>query len=162
MNNMFFFQKLSTSVHPPQTISEMSSNALYSHEISLRTRYSETDQMGIVYHANYLQYLEMGRVEWLRSLGVSYKDLEDQGWLLPVIRAELDFKKPATYDEWLTIKTTLAKPPQVRISFDYEIRNEEQELLIQAKTTLAFMEKKTFSPVRCPDFILDRLAAQSN
>jgi len=140
----------------------MSSNTLYSHEISLRTRYSETDQMGIVYHANYLQYLEMGRVEWLRSLGVSYKDLEDQGWLLPVIRAELDFKKPATYDEWLTIKTTLVKPPQVRISFQYEIRNEAQELLIQAKTTLAFMEKNSFSPVRCPDFILDRLAAQSS
>ena len=140
----------------------MSSNTLYSHEISLRTRYSETDQMGIVYHANYLQYLEMGRVEWLRSLGVSYKDLEDQGWLLPVIRAELDFKKPATYDEWLTIKTTLINPPQVRISFQYEIRNEAQELLIQAKTTLAFMEKNSFSPVRCPDFILDRLAAQSS
>ena len=140
----------------------MSSNTLYSHEISLRTRYSETDQMGIVYHSNYLQYLEMGRVEWLRSLGVSYKDLEDQGWLLPVIRAELDFKKPATYDEWLTIKTTLVKTPQVRISFQYEIRNEAQELLIQAKTTLAFMEKNSFSPVRCPDFILDRLAAQSS
>lgn len=140
----------------------MSSNTLYSHEISLRTRYSETDQMGIVYHSNYLQYLEMGRVEWLRSLGVSYKDLEDQGWLLPVIRAELDFKKPATYDEWLTIKTTLINPPQVRISFQYEIRNEAQELLIQAKTTLAFMEKNSFSPVRCPDFILDRLAAQSS
>ena len=140
----------------------MSTNTLYSHEISLRTRYSETDQMGIVYHANYLQYLEMGRVEWLRSLGVSYKDLEDQGWLLPVIRAELDFKKPATYDEWLTIKTSLVKPPQVRISFQYEIRNEAKELLIQAKTILAFMEKNSFSPVRCPDFILDRLAAQSS
>ena len=138
----------------------MSANTPHFHQISLRTRYSETDQMGIVYHANYLQYLEMGRVEWLRSLGISYADLEESGWLLPVIRAELDFKKPATYDEWLTIKTSLVKPPQVRIKFEYEIANENEEILVLAKTTLAFMDKQNFSPVRCPEFLLERLTGK--
>lgn len=136
----------------------MPDNPLHFHEISLRTRYSETDQMGIVYHANYLQYLEMGRVEWLRSLGIAYKDLEEEGWLLPVIHAELEFIKPATYDEWLSIRTTLLKMPQVRISFEYEIKNESEEILLKARTTLAFMDKNSFSPVRCPDFLLDRLS----
>ena len=136
----------------------MPDNTLHYHQISLRTRYSETDQMGIVYHANYLQYLEMGRVEWLRSLGISYKNLEEEGWLLPVIHAELDFKKPATYDQWLKITTTLVKMPQVRIHFEYEITNENEEILVKARTTLAFMDKNSFSPVRCPGFLLDRLA----
>ncbi|PQJ14854.1 acyl-CoA thioesterase [Aureicoccus marinus] len=140
----------------------MSRNTLYSHEISLRTRYGETDQMGIIYHANYLKYMEMGRIEWLRSLGVSYRDLEEQGWLLPVIKAEMDFKKSAYYDECLSVRTYLLQMPLVRISFGYEILNKKEELLVEAKTTLAFMDKSTFSPVRCPDFLMEKLKAQQS
>ena len=125
---------------------------------SFRVRYGETDQMGVVYHGNYAQYLEMGRVEWLRSLGFSYKQMEKDGIMLPVISLEMQFRKSATYDDLLTVITTLAKPPVVKIEFDYEIRNEEDELLVTARTVLAFMDMRTSRPVKCPEGILERLA----
>jgi acyl-CoA thioester hydrolase len=124
---------------------------------SFRVRYGETDQMGVVYHGNYAQYLEMGRVEWLRSLGFSYKQMEKEGIMLPVISLQLDFKKSATYDELITVYTTLRKSPMVRIEFDYEIRNEENELLVTANTILAFINMRTRRPTKCPQGILDNL-----
>ena len=74
----------------------------YLNQISFRVRYSETDQMGVVYHGNYAQYLEMGRVEWLRSLGYSYKSMEENGIMFPVFSLSLNFKKSATYDDLIT------------------------------------------------------------
>jgi acyl-CoA thioester hydrolase len=124
---------------------------------SFRVRYSETDQMGVVYHGNYAQYLEMGRVEWLRSMGFSYKKMENDGIMLPVISLQMEFKKSATYDDLITVTTTLKKPPMVRIEFDYEIRNEEGELLVSANTVLAFIDMKTKRPTKCPSAILDHL-----
>ncbi len=124
---------------------------------SFRVRYSETDQMGVVYHGNYAQYLEMGRVEWLRSMGFSYKKMENDGIMLPVISLRMNFKKSATYDDLITVTTTLTKLPMVRIEFDYEIRNEEGELLITANTVLAFIDMKTKRPTKCPSLILDHL-----
>ncbi|NNJ89821.1 MAG: acyl-CoA thioesterase [Eudoraea sp.] len=129
----------------------------HQNSFSFRVRYSETDQMGVVYHGNYAQYLEMGRVEWLRSMGFSYKKMENDGIMLPVISLQIDFKKSATYDDLITVSTTLTKPPMVRIEFDYEIRNEEGELLITAHTVLAFIDMKTKRPTRCPSQILDCL-----
>ncbi len=131
----------------------------YQNRISFRVRYGETDQMGVVYHGNYAQYLEMGRVEWLRSLGFSYKQMEKDGIMLPVISLEMQFRKSATYDDLITVITTLSKPPVVKIEFDYEIRNEQDDLLVTAKTVLAFMDMRTSRPVKCPDGILDRLSA---
>ncbi|WP_282597829.1 acyl-CoA thioesterase [Croceivirga thetidis] len=124
---------------------------------SFRVRYAETDQMGIVYHGNYAQYLEMGRVEWLRTLGISYKSMEENGIILPVISLQLDFKKSAKYDDLLTVETKLKKMPSVKIEFDYKIYNNNRELLVEANTVLAFMNKARNRPTRCPDYILEKL-----
>ena len=126
-------------------------------DISFRVRYGETDQMGVVYHGNYPQYLEMGRVEWLRTLGISYKEMEENGIILPVISLRLNYKKSAIYDDLLTVRTILRKRPQVRIEFDYEIYNEKKELLVEANTVLAFMDSTNNKPIRCPEYILERL-----
>ena len=126
-------------------------------DISFRVRYGETDQMGVVYHGNYPQYLEMGRVEWLRVLGISYKEMEKSGIILPVISLNINYKKSAVYDDLLTVRTILLKKPLVRIVFDYEIYNEKKELLAEANTVLAFMDAKKNKPIKCPDYILERL-----
>ncbi|WP_088324873.1 acyl-CoA thioesterase [Polaribacter tangerinus] len=122
-----------------------------------RIRYSETDQMGVVYHGNYAQYFEMGRTEWLRSLGVAYKYMEINGIILPVISLDIKYLKSAYYDEVLTIKTSLKKRPLVKISFDYEITNEHNELICTGNTELAFLDAKTKKPVKCPDALLKLL-----
>ncbi len=124
-------------------------------EISFRVRYGETDQMGVVYHGNYAQYLEIGRVEWLRQLGVSYKSMEESGVMLPVISLQMNFKKSATYDDLITVRTKLKRIPTVKIEFCFEIFNEKNELLVDANTVLAFMDMKTMRPVRCPSYVLD-------
>ena len=130
---------------------------MHKFEISFRIRYSETDQMGVVYHGNYPQFLEIGRVEWLRSFGISYKSMEENGIMLPVISLQINYKKSAVYDDLITVVTRLKKIPSVKIEFDYEILNEEQELLIEANTVLAFLDVKTKKPLRCPDYILEQL-----
>lgn len=124
---------------------------------SFRVRYGETDQMGVVYHGNYAQYLEMGRIEWLRALGISYKSMEENGIILPVISLQIDYKKSALYDDLLTVETNIKKSPLVKIEFDYKIYNEARELLVTANTVLAFMDKQTNRPVKCPDYILEKL-----
>lgn len=128
--------------------------------ISFRVRYGETDQMGVVYHGNYLQYLEMGRVEWLRDLGISYKNMEENGIKLPVISVQLKYLKSAAYDDRITVRTWIKKIPQVKIEFDYEILAENGSLLVQANTVLAFMEKDTNKPMACPEFLLDKIRAR--
>ena len=128
-------------------------------EISFRVRYSETDQMGVVYHGNYAQYFEMGRVEWLRSLGTSYKKMEENGIMLPVISLHVEFKKPAVYDDLITVRTSLKKTPSVRIEFDFEIRNEVGEILVLANTVLVFMDMERIRPIKCPDYLLKKIAA---
>lgn len=124
---------------------------------SFRVRYGETDQMGVVYHGNYAQYLEMGRVEWLRALGITYRSMEENGIMLPVISLQIDYKKSARYDDLITVETTLNKTPLVRIEFDYKIYNETRELLAEANTVLAFMDMRTNRPTKCPDYILEKL-----
>ncbi len=125
--------------------------------ISFRVRYAETDQMGVVYHGNYLQYLEMGRVEWLRAMGISYKRMEEDGIKLPVISANLKYLKSAAYDDHITVVTKIKKLPQVRIEFDYEIKSENGDLLVEANTVLAFMDIATNKPIRCPDSLLEQI-----
>lgn len=126
-------------------------------EISFRIRYSETDQMGVVYHGNYAQYLELARVEWLRLLGISYKSMEEGGIMLPVISLSINYLKPALYDDLITVKVVLNKKPAVRIEFDYEILNEAGELLATANTVLVFMDMKRKRPTKCPQILLDKL-----
>ena len=110
--------------------------------------------MGVVYHGNYAQFFELGRTEWLRSLGVTYKDMEENGIMLPVISLECSFKKSAKYDDILTIHTFLKKKPMVKIAFEYEILNQENELICTGKTSLAFMDIEKNKPIRCPDDLL--------
>jgi len=130
---------------------------MYSHEIQIRVRYGETDKMGYLYYGNYAQYYEIGRVELIRSLGVSYKSMEDSGIMLPVIDLNIKFIKPAYYDEVLTLKTTLPELPNVRITFNYEITNEQKEVINTGKTTLVFFDNNKGKPCRAPDSIMDRL-----
>lgn len=127
------------------------------HEINVRVRYSETDQMGVVYHGNYAQYFEMGRVEWLRNIGISYRWMEENGIMLPVVSLNMNYKKPARYDDLLIVKTIFKKQESVKIEFDYEIRNEKDELLTIANSILVFVDMKTGRPVLPPEYILELL-----
>lgn len=122
-----------------------------------RVRYSETDQMGVVYHGNYAQFFELGRTEWLRKIGVTYKDMENSGIMLPVISLSCKFIKSAIYDDVLTITTFLIKKPMVKIEFDYTITNQNDELICTGNSVLAFMNMETKKPTRCPDYLLKSL-----
>ncbi len=126
-------------------------------ETKLRVRYGETDQMGIVYYGNYADYLEQGRAEWLRSLGFSYKAMEENNIHLPVINMNINYKKPALYDDVITITTTLTKMPNFKIHFYYEIHNQNDQLLITATTTLAFVNSVTRKLRKTPDYLIDKL-----
>jgi acyl-CoA thioester hydrolase len=127
------------------------------HQIQIRVRYSETDQMRVVYHGNYAQYFEIGRVEWLRNKGISYKWMEENGIMLPVVSLTMNYKKSARYDELLTLKTILKKRTTVKIEFDYELFNESDELLTTGNSILVFVDMKTGRPVTPPQYILDIL-----
>ncbi|MGZ0017917.1 acyl-CoA thioesterase [Yeosuana sp. AK3] len=124
-------------------------------EIQIRVRYGETDQMGVVHHGNYALYLEMGRIEWLRKLGISYKKMEESGIMLPVISMSLNYKKSAYYDDVIHVKTQLKNRPTAKIEFEYEITDEQGEIIATALVVLAFMDVKTKRPVRAPKYILD-------
>lgn len=153
---LFFFRKLKGFFPHSLKYKVFTLTMTDFNEISFHVRYAETDQMGYVYYGNYAQYLEMGRVAWLRSLGVSYRTMEEKGVMLPVVSMQIDFKKPALYDDLLTVKSKLKKIPSVKIEFDYEIFNEQNELLVTANTVLAFIDMKTKRPVACPDYVLEK------
>lgn len=125
------------------------------YEFQVRVRYSETDQMGVVYHGNYAQYFEMGRVEWLRNTGISYKWMEENGVMLPVVSLHMSFKKPARYDDLLTVKTIFKNQSSVKIEFDYEIYNEQNELLTIGNSILVFVDMKTGRPIVPPKYVID-------
>jgi len=127
------------------------------HQIQIRVRYSETDQMRVVYHGNYAQYFEVGRVEWLRNKGISYKWMEENGIMLPVVSLNMNYKKPARYDELLTLKTFLKKLTSVKIEFDYELYNEGGELLTTGNSVLVFVNMKTGRPMAPPLYLLELL-----
>ena len=127
----------------------------FRHTNLLRVRYGETDQMGYCYYGNYASYFEVGRVEALRSLGMSYKSLEDDGVMLPVSHFEVDYIRPAYYDDELAVTTAITEVKGARLFFEYEIRNEAEELIASAKTTLVFVAKETMRPIPPPQAFLD-------
>lgn len=127
---------------------------------TIRIRYSETDQMRVVYHGNYAQYFEIGRTELLRSTGVTYKYMEKNGVMLPVISLSCNFKKSAVYDDEITITTIIKKSPSVKIEFDYEITNQDNQVICTGNTVLAFINMATKKPMRCPEYILEKLNLQ--
>lgn len=130
-----------------------------SHNTYVKVRYAETDQMGVVHHGNYPDYLEIARLDWLDTLGVSYKSMEKEGVMLPVYEMHFKYIKSALFDDTLKIVTKLKKIPSVKIEFDYEIYNQEEELLTSASTVLVFMDVQTRKPIRCPEYIIERLKA---
>ena len=130
---------------------------MYSFETKLRVRYGETDQMSFVYYGVYAQYYEVGRVELLRSLGISYKEIEEMGYALPVVNLNINYRKPAYYDDELTIRTTVKELPSVRIVFDYEIYNEHGNLLNTGEVVLVFLDKETGKPCFAPEVIMEKL-----
>ncbi len=125
------------------------------HQIQVRVRYSETDQMSVVYHGNYVPYFEMGRVEWLRNKGISYKSLEESGIALPIVSMTINYKKPARYDDLLTVITKFKQQSSVKVEFDCEIRNENDELLTTAHFLLVFVDVKLGKAIQPPQYLLD-------
>lgn len=120
-------------------------------------RYGETDQMGVVHHGNYAQYLELARIEWLQKFGVSYKTMEESGVMLPVYEMQFKFKKPAFFGDVLRIETALEDIPKFKIDLRYTIKNQEDQLLTTARTVLVFTDAETRKPRLCPDYILRAL-----
>ncbi len=131
---------------------------MFSHEIRLRVRYGETDQMGYVYYGNYSQYYEVGRVEAMRALGIPYAQLESEhGIWMPVISMQVRYLRPAYYDEHLRLLTQIRKPPLEHIRFDTEIFNEKDQLINVAHVVLCFVDAKTGKKISIPEFILEKL-----
>ncbi len=123
---------------------------MYQHDIKIRVRYADTDQMGYVYYGNYAAYYEAARVESLRALGLTYRELEESGVMMPVLECNSRFIAPALYDELLTIRTTIENMPMVRIKFQYEIYNEADKLIHTGDTLLAFVNRDSGKPCRIP------------
>ena len=118
---------------------------------SIIVRYGETDQMGVVHHSNYLRYLEVARLEWLTKLGISYNTMEEEGVMMPVISAHIDYKLPAKFEDALVVHIHLRAVPLVKMIFDYEITNQNNELVCTASTSLAFINSASRRPIRCPE-----------
>lgn len=126
-------------------------------DYKVRVRYAETDKMGVVYHGNYAQYFEIGRVEWLRNLGISYKKMEELGVMLPVVSLTMNYKKSAFYDDELTIRTIFKKMTSVKIEFDYELYNEKGDLLTTGNSVLVFVNMETGRPMAAPDYVVEKI-----
>ena len=122
----------------------------------IKVRYAETDQMGVVHHGNYAQYVELARCEWLEQFGISYKEMEGEGIMLPVYEMAFKFIQPAFFDDEITIETKLKRAPTFKIEFEYDITR-KNELLAQGNTVLIFVNSETRKPIRCPKFILDKI-----
>jgi acyl-CoA thioester hydrolase len=130
---------------------------MFTHHVQIRVTYADTDQMGYVYYGNYARYYEIGRVEALRSLGFSYKEMEASGIMMPVYENASRYLQPALYDDLLTVKVLVGQPPSARMVFQYEIYNEGGTLLHTGVTTLVFLNRQTNKPCRAPGALLERL-----
>lgn len=132
---------------------------MYQSKTQIRVRYAETDQMGIVYYGNYAQYFEVGRVEAIRQLGYSYRDMEAEGVAMPVVAMQTKYLRSATYDEVLTVVTSIRQLPTAHeIIFDCEIFNEKNKLLTTGKIHLYFMDKVSWKKINIPETLKTRLA----
>ena len=122
-----------------------------------KVRYAETDQMGYVHHSNYLKYFEMARIEWLTSIGFSYKELENRGTLLPVVTVGLKFKTPCYFDDLITVHLAINELPKASIFFKYLITNELKKEVASGSTRLAFLNKKKNRIIRCPKNLMSAI-----
>ncbi|HEX8020203.1 thioesterase family protein [Mucilaginibacter sp.] len=130
---------------------------MFEHTTKIRVRYGETDQMGYMYYGNYAEFYEVGRVEMLRSLGLTYKGMEESGIMMPVLELQCKYLKPALYDEEISIRVIMDKLPGIRIHFKYELINPKGELINIGETLLVFINMKTNRPCLPPQDFTDRL-----
>ena len=130
---------------------------MYTHSSKIRITYAETDLMGFVYYGNYPRFYEIGRTEMIRSLGMTYKEMEERGVLMPVRSLQCKYLLPAHYDDLLTITTSIREMPRSKIVFFYDIFNEKGELIHQAETVLCFINAKTNRVVRAPYYLTEKL-----
>ena len=127
------------------------------HETEIHVRYAETDQMGIVHHANYLVWFELGRTNICKAKGFSYREMEESGIMMPVYENYSRYLQPARYDDELTIKVTIPDLPTARVVFRYEIRNQDNVLINTGETTLVFLNRETNRPNRAPKGLIEKL-----
>lgn len=131
---------------------------MFSFETKLRVRYAETDQMGYVYYGNYATYYEVARVEMLRSLGTSYRAMEENGIMMPVTELSVKYLKPIRYDEEITIHIHIRELPAVRIRFEYELYDESGSMANSGETTLVFVDMKRNRPCKAPEAFIAALS----
>ena len=118
-----------------------------------RVKYSDTDQMGFMHHSNYLKFFENARISWLRDMGISYKKIEEDGILMPVVSSSVKHIRPSFFDDQLFIQIEISNPPKASLEFDYIVHNQNKEMICKGSTKIAFLNSKTQKPVRCPVFI---------
>lgn len=131
---------------------------MFTYQHQIRVRYGDTDQMGYVYYGNYGYYYEQARSEAIRSIGISYKQIEDSGTMMPITRMNIKYIRPAYYDELLTIKTTVPSLPNRLILFTYEVYNEKNELINEGETQLAFIDAVTKKLKTAPAILLEKMS----
>ena len=124
--------------------------------IEIKVRYCETDQMGLVHHGSYINYFEEARIAWISNLGFSYSEMEKSGIILPVSKINVIYLRPAYFDDDLLVSVELAELPTSRLIFNYIIKKEE-EVIVTGTTVLAFLNKETKKPVKCPDYMLEKV-----
>jgi acyl-CoA thioester hydrolase len=130
---------------------------MFEHRTTIRVRYAEVDRMGYVYYGNYAQYYEIGRVEAMRAFGLSYAEMEEQGVMMPVVKMECHYRRPARYDQLITVVTRIASMPRTRVDFLYEILDEQGEMLNYGTTQLVFVNSQTMRPMRSPTYFTEAL-----
>ncbi len=135
---------------------------MYVSETKIRVRYSETDKMGYVYYGNYPEYYEVARAEAMRELGMTYREMEDKGVMMPIASMQIKYLRPAYYDDLLTIRTIIKELPASRMHFYYQVYNEQQKLLNTGETVLAFVNMKTGRPCAAPEWFLKALEERWN
>lgn len=130
---------------------------IYDHPV--RSRYAETDQMGYVYHARYLEYFESARTEFIREAGITYRALEDNGVMMPVMEARLEFIRPVMYDEVVTVRLMIFELPGVRLKTHYKIFGDDGGTRVSGSVILCFMNAKTRRPCRPPEVFVEQMKA---
>lgn len=130
---------------------------MFSFETKIRIRYADTDQMGYMYYGNYAAMYEVARTEMLRSLGMSYRSMEAEGVMMPVLELKCKYFKPALYDDVITVKVNIQEKPGVRIVFKYELFNEQAVLINVGETTLVFVDIQKNKPCMAPQNFLDKI-----
>ena len=138
-------------------------NPIFTYSHKMRSRYGETDKMGYVYYARYLEYFEVARTEMVRDLGISYREMEDSGIMLPVIHAELEYKNPIFYDEEIEIEVLIYEMPSVRLRTFYRVKTSQSDQVhVFGEVSLCFMNAESRRPVKAPEGFISNLLKKSS